>query len=112
MLQHPLSAYDVQQINPEIFRACDIRGMVDSTLTPEVAYFIGRSFGTLAHKKGQHRVVIGRDGRHSGVALVGSADGRFNGEWYGGDQFRSSSHTGGVLCNPCFRNRHRDYDYG
>lgn len=69
LLNNPFSTFDVQQIKPEIFRACDIRGMVDSNLTPEVAYYIGRSFGTLARRKGQHRVVIGRDGRHSGVTL-------------------------------------------
>lgn len=69
MLNQSFSHYDVQQIQPEIFRACDIRGRVDANLTPEVAYYIGRGFGTLARRKGQHRVVVGRDGRHSGAAL-------------------------------------------
>ncbi len=56
-------------MNPEIFRACDIRGIVNETLTAEVAYALGLSFGTLAQAKGQNRVVVGRDGRHSGPFL-------------------------------------------
>ena len=38
-------------VKPEIFRACDIRGIVGKTLTKEVAYLIGRSFGSLALQK-------------------------------------------------------------
>lgn len=53
----------------EIFRACDIRGVVGESLTPNVAFSLGQSFGTLAQKHGQNRVVIGRDGRHSGPEL-------------------------------------------
>lgn len=54
----------------EIFRACDIRGVVGQTLTKETAYLIGRSFGTLAQQKKQTRVIVGRDGRLSGAWLV------------------------------------------
>lgn len=54
----------------EIFRACDIRGIVGKTLTKEIAYLLGRSFGTLAQQKKQTRVVVGRDGRLSGAFLV------------------------------------------
>ncbi len=65
-----LQQYNVSMVKPEIFRACDIRGVVDKTLTKEVAYLLGRSFGTLARRKNQYRVVVGRDGRHSGAMLV------------------------------------------
>lgn len=58
-----------QDINPEIFRACDIRGVVGKTLTSEIAFAIGQSFGTLAQREGQQRMVVGRDGRHSGAML-------------------------------------------
>lgn len=61
--------YDISQVKPEIFRACDIRGVVGKTLTPEVAYLLGLSFGTLARQKNQSQVVVGRDGRHSGAWL-------------------------------------------
>ncbi|MCS5710052.1 phosphomannomutase/phosphoglucomutase [Candidatus Berkiella aquae] len=61
--------YDISAVKPEIFRACDIRGVVGKTLTPEVAYLLGLSFGTLALQKNQSQVVVGRDGRHSGAWL-------------------------------------------
>ncbi|MBS0286554.1 MAG: phosphomannomutase/phosphoglucomutase [Proteobacteria bacterium] len=57
-------------VKPEIFRACDIRGVVNKTLTPEVAYLLGLSFGTLAKRQNQTKVVVGRDGRHSGAMLI------------------------------------------
>ncbi len=64
--------YDISVVKPEIFRACDIRGVVGKTLTKEVAYLLGLSFGTLALQKNQLQVVVGRDGRHSGAWLSAS----------------------------------------
>ena len=49
----------------EIFRAYDIRGIVGRTLTPEVVRAIGRALGSMAPE-----FALGRDGRHSGPALV------------------------------------------
>src|SRR5579871_5982051 len=57
-------------IQPEIFRACDVRGIVGETLTEEVAYLLGLSFGTQALKQQQSRVIVARDGRHSGAMLL------------------------------------------
>lgn len=57
------------EIPAEIFRACDIRGVVNQTLTPEIAYLLGLSFGTLALEHQQKQVVVGRDGRHSSPLL-------------------------------------------
>lgn len=68
MLSHPL--IDSSKVSPVIFRACDIRGVIDVTLNEEVAFLIGRSFGTLARTKQQTQVIVGRDGRHSGAMLV------------------------------------------
>jgi phosphomannomutase/phosphoglucomutase len=56
-------------IAPEIFKAYDIRGIVDATLTEEAAETIGRALGTTARRKGVGRFAIGRDGRHSGPRL-------------------------------------------
>lgn len=70
MFNAPSRSYDIDAVKPEIFRACDIRGVVGITLTEDVAYLLGLSFGTLAQQHGQTRVVVGRDGRHSGAALV------------------------------------------
>jgi phosphomannomutase/phosphoglucomutase len=56
-------------ISKDIFRAYDIRGIVTSTLTPEVVRDIGRALGTLVIRKGEQQIVIARDGRLSGPAL-------------------------------------------
>ena len=57
------------QVNPSIFKAYDIRGVVPSTLTEDVAYHLGHAFGTHAAKQGESIVAVGRDGRLSGPAL-------------------------------------------
>ncbi len=58
------------QVPGSIFRAYDIRGVVDETLTEEVVYHIGRAIGSEARDKGQTRVVVARDGRLSGPSFV------------------------------------------
>ncbi len=57
------------QVNPSIFKAYDIRGVVPLTLTEEVAYHLGHAFGTHAAAHGETVVAGGRDGRLSGPAL-------------------------------------------
>jgi phosphomannomutase len=57
------------QLSPSIFKAYDIRGIVPSTLTEEVAEGLGRAFGTVALKEGEKAVAVGRDGRLSGPSL-------------------------------------------
>jgi phosphomannomutase/phosphoglucomutase len=56
-------------IAPEIFKAYDIRGIVDRTLTEEAAERIGRALATSGKSKGVTRFVVGRDGRLSGPRL-------------------------------------------
>ena len=56
-------------VAPEIFKAYDIRGIVDRTLTEAAAAAIGRALGTLGQRKGVARFVVGRDGRLSGPRL-------------------------------------------
>jgi len=53
----------------EIFKAYDIRGIVDRALTPEVVAAIGQALGSEARARGQTAVAIGRDGRLSGPVL-------------------------------------------
>jgi phosphomannomutase/phosphoglucomutase len=55
---------------PEIFKAYDIRGIVERSLTTEVAWQIGRALATLAHERGGQPIAVGRDGRLSGPALA------------------------------------------
>jgi phosphomannomutase len=57
------------QLSPSIFKAYDIRGVVPSTLTEEVAEALGRAFGTIALREGEKTVAVGRDGRLSGPGL-------------------------------------------
>ena len=57
------------QVTPSIFKAYDIRGIVPSTLTEEVAEGLGRAFGSAALREGEKVVAVGRDGRLSGPAL-------------------------------------------
>jgi phosphomannomutase/phosphoglucomutase len=58
-----------QTLDPSIFRAYDIRGIVGETLTAETVFLIGKAVGSLARDHGEHQVVIARDGRESGPML-------------------------------------------
>ncbi|THF55598.1 phosphomannomutase/phosphoglucomutase [Pseudothauera rhizosphaerae] len=61
---------------PEIFKAYDIRGIVDKTLTADAVRAIGHALGSEAAARGQREIAVGRDGRLSGPALAGAlADG-------------------------------------
>jgi phosphomannomutase/phosphoglucomutase len=56
----------------DIFKAYDIRGIVDRTLTEESVRAIGHALGSEAKHRGQRAIAIGRDGRLSGPALSGA----------------------------------------
>ena len=55
-----------------IFKAYDIRGIVDQTLTKEITYKIGQAVGSEVIESGGSSIVIGRDGRLSGPMLAES----------------------------------------
>lgn len=64
-----------QPISPSIFKAYDIRGIVDGdpakvTLTDAVARGVGAALGLQAKAKGIPAIVVGRDGRLSGPRLI------------------------------------------
>jgi len=61
---------EVVDVDPSIFRAYDIRGVVGTTLTTGVARLIGRAIGSEARDRGLSEIVVGRDGRLSGPDLV------------------------------------------
>lgn len=52
-----------------IFRAYDIRGIVDETLSEATSELIGRAVGSEAAARGEQTVVVARDGRLSGPRL-------------------------------------------
>lgn len=57
-------------ISPVIFKAYDVRGIVDDTLTEAAVRAIGQAMGLAAADRGVSEVVVGRDGRLSGPRLV------------------------------------------
>jgi len=59
-----------QSIDASIFKAYDIRGIVDKTLTQEAVVLIGRAIGSEAKVRGESKIYIGRDGRISGPSLI------------------------------------------
>ena len=58
------------QLPPEIFKAYDIRGIVGTSLTPDIVRAVGQALGTLARERGRDAIAIGRDGRLSGPELA------------------------------------------
>jgi len=58
------------KLDPLIFRAYDIRGIVEKNLTTDVVYWIGRAFAAESKALARSRVVIGRDGRLSSETLA------------------------------------------
>lgn len=57
-------------VNPDIFRAYDIRGVADKDLTEDVVRLIGQSIGSEAIDRNQHSIIVARDGRLSGEKLL------------------------------------------
>ena len=58
------------EIDPVIFRAYDIRGVVGKTLTKKAVRTLAEAIGARAEALGQQRLVVGRDGRESSPGLV------------------------------------------
>ncbi|MBC8118350.1 MAG: phosphomannomutase/phosphoglucomutase [Burkholderiaceae bacterium] len=56
-------------IDPSIFKAYDIRGIVDRTLTQSAVRAIGTALGSLASENSVASMAVGRDGRLSGPTL-------------------------------------------
>ena len=56
-------------ISSSIFKAYDIRGIVEKELTPEVVKLIGLAIGSESIAQGERGIVVGRDGRLTGPIL-------------------------------------------
>ena len=65
----PVAKFAIPALPASIFKAYDIRGIVDDTLTPDVVRAVGVGLGTLAREKGVKAIAVGRDGRLSGPDL-------------------------------------------
>jgi len=57
-------------VSSAIFKAYDIRGIVDESLTEPVVEAVGAALAAQARAKGIGQIVVGRDGRLSGPRLV------------------------------------------
>ncbi len=57
-------------VDPSIFKAYDIRGIVGKTIDEAFAEHLGRAFGSEALGAGERAVAVGRDGRLSGPRLA------------------------------------------
>lgn len=57
------------KVNPNIFREYDVRGVADRDLTDETVTLLGKSFGTMARRKGLQDVLVGMDNRFSSPRL-------------------------------------------
>src|SRR5689334_225104 len=57
-------------VNPTIFRAYDIRGVVDVDLSEQVYHTLGRAAGTYFRHRGGRRIVVGRDARLTSPAYA------------------------------------------
>jgi len=60
------------KIPSEIFKAYDIRGIVDKTITLATVEKIGHAIGSEAHARRLKSIAVGRDGRLSGLSLSGA----------------------------------------
>lgn len=56
-------------IERQIFRMYDIRGLVDSALTPQAVFWVGKALGSAVLASGQVQIALGRDGRLSSPQL-------------------------------------------
>lgn len=57
------------ELNPNIFRQYDIRGVADRDLSDEFAFALGRAFGTFQRRLGHTKLALGRDCRLSSPRL-------------------------------------------
>ena len=63
-------------LNPHVFRAYDVRGLVGSDINPDVFRQVGRAYATMIRRNGGRRITVGRDNRLSSNELkVGFVEG-------------------------------------
>jgi phosphomannomutase / phosphoglucomutase len=54
------------KVNTQLFRGYDLRGLVGTDLSPELAFQLGKAYGTYLTRKDMHSAVVGRDCRETG----------------------------------------------
>lgn len=66
----PAAKAETIEVPASIFRSYDIRGLVETELTPPVVEQLGRAIGSEARARQQQGVIVGCDGRLSSPTLV------------------------------------------
>src|SRR5262245_17304616 len=56
-------------LNPHVFRAYDVRGLVGSDINPDILRQVGRAYATMIRRNGGRRITVGRDNRLSSDGL-------------------------------------------
>src|SRR5204862_7794931 len=56
-------------LNPHVFRAYDVRGLVGIDITPDVFRLVGSPYGTLTRRNGGRRIAVGQDNRQPSDTL-------------------------------------------
>src|SRR5919198_6372373 len=56
-------------LNPHVFRAYDVRGLVGEDINPDVFRLVGRAYATLIRRNGGRQVAVGQDNRVSSAGL-------------------------------------------
>ena len=57
-------------IDTNIFREYDVRGVYPTGINEDVAYIFGRAFGTYIKKFNKYKCVVGHDNRYSSDSLT------------------------------------------
>ena len=56
-------------LNPHIFRAYDVRGLIGADINADVFEKVGRAYGTLIRRNNGRRIAVGQDNRTSSAGL-------------------------------------------
>ncbi|STX27879.1 phosphomannomutase [Legionella beliardensis] len=62
--------YQAKKVNRAVFRAYDIRGVIDDSFDENAFYSIGRAIGCRMHALARQKIVIARDGRLTSLSLA------------------------------------------
>lgn len=100
------------QVDSSIFKAYDIRGVVDKTLTEDVARAVGRVLGSLAVEANVSAFCVGRDGRLSGERLMNALVEGIASTGMKVLDVGGGADSGPLLCNEVFQLRHWCGRYG
>ena len=59
----------MSRVVPTIFRSYDVRGIVETELTPEAVELVARAYAAMGREHGIKRITVGRDCRDSSPML-------------------------------------------